>query len=71
MSVFVLVSGSWGGGWSWRGVAPLVRQTGHLVYTPTVSGLAERAHVRTAEPVTLLTHIDDVVQFCTSRTSRT
>ncbi len=63
MSVFVLVSGSWGGGWSWRGVAPLVRQAGHLVYAPTLSGLGERAHVGTAEPVTLLTHIDDVVQL--------
>jgi pimeloyl-ACP methyl ester carboxylesterase len=63
MSVFVLVSGSWGGGWVWHGVAPRLRQVGHLVYTPTLSGLGERAHVQTVEPVTLSTHIEDLVQF--------
>jgi pimeloyl-ACP methyl ester carboxylesterase len=40
-----------------------LRQAGHLVFTPTLSGLAERAHLRTAEPVTLSTHIEDVVEF--------
>ncbi len=63
MSNFVLVSGSWSGGYAWWGVAPRLRRAGHLVYTPTLSGLAERAHVDTAEPVTLSTHIEDLVQF--------
>jgi pimeloyl-ACP methyl ester carboxylesterase len=32
------------------------------VYTPTLSGLGERSHLRSAEPVTLSTHIEDIVQ---------
>ena len=63
MSVFVLISGGWSGGWAWRPVALRLRQAGHDVHTPTLTGLAERAHVRTAEPTTFSTHVQDVLQL--------
>jgi pimeloyl-ACP methyl ester carboxylesterase len=41
---YVLVHGAWHGAWAWRRLAPLLRQAGHTVSTPTLSGLGERAH---------------------------
>lgn len=37
---FVLVTGAWHGGWSWRPVAAGLRAAGHRVLTPTLPGLA-------------------------------
>lgn len=60
MATFVLVPGAWLGGWCWKYVAPTLRDAGHEVYTPTLTGLGERAHL--ARPETdLETHITDVV----------
>jgi pimeloyl-ACP methyl ester carboxylesterase len=56
---FVLVHGAWHGGWCYRDVAALLRARGHLVFTPTLTGLGERSHLRGA-PVNLTTHIDDI-----------
>lgn len=42
---FVLVHGAWHGGWCWRHVAARLRARGHQVYTPTMTGLGERAHL--------------------------
>ena len=42
---FVLIHGAWRGGWCWRDVAARLRAAGHEVYTPTMTGLGERAHV--------------------------
>lgn len=36
---FVLVTGAWHGGWSWRPVATRLRAAGHRVFTPTLPGL--------------------------------
>jgi pimeloyl-ACP methyl ester carboxylesterase len=57
---FVLVHGGRHGGWCWRRVAPLLRRAGHEVYTPTLTGLGERAHLLSPE-IGLDTHIADVV----------
>jgi hypothetical protein len=43
MTVFVLVHGGWHGGWCWQEVAQRLRRTGHDVYTPTLTGLADRS----------------------------
>ena len=59
MATFVLVHGSYCGGWSWKKVAPLLRAAGHDVYTPTLTGLGERAHLLTPE-VNQSTHIQDI-----------
>ena len=45
MSTFVLVHGAWHGGWCWDRVAPLLRDAGHEVHAPTLTGLSERAHL--------------------------
>ncbi len=61
MATFVIVHGAWGGGWSWRRtVAPLLQMAGHEVFTPTLTGLGERAHLAGPQ-IELETHIQDVV----------
>ena len=62
MATFVLVHGSWHGGWCWRKVTPLLRAAGHEVYTPTLTGLGARAHLLTGG-VDLTTHIQDIVSL--------
>ena len=60
MTTFVLVHGAWCGGWIWRAVADHLRDAGHVVYTPTFSGMGERAHLLSKD-ITLQTHIQDLV----------
>ena len=55
---FVLIHGAWMGGWCWRDVAQLLRDAGHRVLTPTMTGLGERAHLLTPA-VRLSTFIED------------
>jgi pimeloyl-ACP methyl ester carboxylesterase len=57
---FVLVHGAWQGNWVWEGVADRLRDAGYRVYTPSLTGLGERAHL--AGPhVDLETHVADVL----------
>lgn len=42
MSTFVLVHGAYQGSWIWKTVAHQLRGAGHLVYSPTLDGCAER-----------------------------
>jgi pimeloyl-ACP methyl ester carboxylesterase len=64
MATYVLVHGAWHGGWCWKKVAPLLCAHGHEVFTPTLTGLGERAHL--AHPlVGLETHVRDVVTVLT------
>jgi len=60
VATFVIVHGAWGGGWEWTPVAQALRQRGHEVFTPTLTGLGERAHLARRE-VGLSTHVEDVV----------
>lgn len=62
MSTYVLVHGGGHGGWCFRKVARLLREAGHEVHTPTLTGLGERAHLLSAE-TDLHTHIADVVNL--------
>ncbi len=62
MANYVLVHGGWFGGWCWDKVVPLLQAAGHSVYTPTLTGLGERAALLTPE-VGLDTHIQDVVNL--------
>jgi pimeloyl-ACP methyl ester carboxylesterase len=59
MATFVLVHGSWLGGWCWRRVTPLLRAAGHDVFAPTLSGLGDRAHLGGSE-IDLGLHITDI-----------
>ncbi len=60
MATFVIVHGAWSGAHAWRKVRPLLREAGHEVFTPALTGLGERAHLATRD-VDLETHIQDVV----------
>ena len=42
MSTFVLVHGSYQGGWIWKLVGERLSAHGHVVYRPTLQGSAER-----------------------------
>jgi pimeloyl-ACP methyl ester carboxylesterase len=44
----------------WQRVAPLLRKAGHDVFTPSLTGIGERAHLASPQ-VGLSTHIDDVL----------
>lgn len=57
---YVLVHGAWHGGWCWRHVADLLRGSGHVVTTPTQTGLGERRHLL-HKGITLDTFIADIV----------
>ena len=59
MATFVLVHPAWFGGWCWKKVTPILRGRGHEVFTPTLTGLGERAHLASRE-VGLETHVKDV-----------
>jgi pimeloyl-ACP methyl ester carboxylesterase len=60
MTTFVIVHGAWGGGWEWSPVADILRRHGHRAFTPTLTGMGERAHLSEGEAVGLGTHIDDI-----------
>ena len=66
---YVLVHGAFHGGWCWREVAQALRADGHRVFTPTLSGLAERAELLSQQP-TLDTHIDEVAQLIAAESLR-
>ena len=57
---FVLVHGAWHGGWCWVRVAERLQAAGHRVFTPTLTGLGDRAHLLSPD-VGLDTFIEDVV----------
>ncbi|MEO0440907.1 MAG: alpha/beta fold hydrolase [Pseudomonadota bacterium] len=59
-ATFLLVHGAWHGGWCWRDVAASLRAAGHAVFTPTLTGLGERAHLLSPQ-IGLQTHIDDIL----------
>lgn len=60
MAKFVLVHGAFQGGWVYARVARKLRDAGHDVYTPTLTGLGERAHLAD-RAINLDTHIQDIV----------
>ena len=59
MTRYVLVHGAWHGGWCWERLREQL--PGARVYTPTLTGLGERADLL-SPAVSLRNHIDDVVQ---------
>jgi pimeloyl-ACP methyl ester carboxylesterase len=56
-----MVHGSCHGGWCWKKLTPLLRNDGHIVCTPTLTGLGERTHL-VSRDIDLYTHILDIVQ---------
>lgn len=60
MATFVVCHGAWSAGWAWKKMRPLMRKRGHELFTPTYTGVGERAHL--AKPdIDLDTHIADIL----------
>jgi pimeloyl-ACP methyl ester carboxylesterase len=62
MATFVLVHGSYQGGWIWKPVAARLRAAGHEVYAPTLDGCGERAS-QVRPGITTETQADEVAQL--------
>lgn len=62
MATFVLVHGAWHGSWCWARVRRLLLDQGHQVFTPTLTGVAERSHALSAD-IDLQRHVDDVANL--------
>ncbi len=66
MATFILIHGAWHGGWSWWKTAPLLRDAGHHVLAPSLTGLGERQHLAALMPpaaINLDLHVRDVVSL--------
>jgi pimeloyl-ACP methyl ester carboxylesterase len=61
MATYVLVHGGAHGGWCYQRVARLLRESGHDVYTPTMTGVGERAHLLRPD-IDLDFHITDIIK---------
>src|SRR6516164_9625245 len=59
MATIVLAHGAWSAAWAWKKMRPLFQAAGHEFFSPTYTGLGERAHLARAE-IDLGTHIQDV-----------
>jgi pimeloyl-ACP methyl ester carboxylesterase len=62
VSTYVLVHGGWHGSWCWKRVRQALQARGHQVFTPTLTGVADRSHLLSPQ-VNLDTHIADVVNL--------
>jgi pimeloyl-ACP methyl ester carboxylesterase len=60
MASIVLAHGAWSAAWAWKKMRPLFRAAGHEFFSPTYTGLGQRAHL-TGPAIDLSTHIQDVV----------
>jgi pimeloyl-ACP methyl ester carboxylesterase len=62
MTSFVLIHGSYQGGWIWQRAADRLRAAGHTVYAPTLDGCAERKH--SLRPgITTETHAAEIAEL--------
>ena len=60
MATFFVVHGAWSGGWAWKKMRPLMAARGHELYTPTQTGIGERAHLAHRD-LNLESHIQDML----------
>lgn len=60
MATFVVAHGAWSAGWAWKKMRPLLAARGHTLFTPTHTGLGERAHLAHAD-IDLDTHVADIL----------
>ncbi len=58
----VLVHGAFHGGWCWAETARELTDRGARVYTPTLTGLADRSHLFSPS-INLATHVKDIVNL--------
>jgi pimeloyl-ACP methyl ester carboxylesterase len=60
MATYVFVAGGGYGGFIWKKVASRLRARRHEVFTPTLTGLGERAHLASPQ-IDLDTHLQDII----------
>lgn len=60
MATYVLVHGAWSGAHGFRRVRSALQNSGHQVFTPSLTGVGERVHL-TSPGVDLTTHVHDLV----------
>ena len=60
MATFLVAHGAWSAGWAWKKMRPLMRARGHEIFTPTYTGMGERAHLAHKD-IDLETHIADTL----------
>jgi pimeloyl-ACP methyl ester carboxylesterase len=64
MVAFVLVHGTGHGGWCWRSLVPLLRNRGHDVYTPTLTGMGASSHLlHELDRISLDLHVKDITNM--------
>lgn len=60
MTTFLVAHGAWTAGWAWKKMRPLLEGRGHVLLTPTYTGLGERSHLAHRD-INLETHIADIL----------
>jgi pimeloyl-ACP methyl ester carboxylesterase len=60
VATFLVAHGAWSAGWAWKKVRPLMRERGHEIFTPTYTGIGERAHLAHKD-IDLELHIRDIL----------
>jgi pimeloyl-ACP methyl ester carboxylesterase len=65
MAALILVHGAWHGGWCWQRVVTKLRAKGQDVFTPSLTGLGDRAHLLNAS-INLSTHVADITSIVES-----
>jgi pimeloyl-ACP methyl ester carboxylesterase len=58
---FVFAHGSWHGGWCWQRVADRLRARGARAFTPSYTGMGDRAHLLTKD-ITIETFVRDILE---------
>jgi pimeloyl-ACP methyl ester carboxylesterase len=61
MANFLLIHGAGTGGWLWDVEAAVLRERGHTVLAPTLTGVGDRA-AEGGPSTNLSTHVDDIVE---------
>ena len=57
--------GAWSASWAWKKMRPLFAAAGHQFFSPTYTGLGERAHLAHRD-IDLSTHVQDVLNVLTT-----
>jgi pimeloyl-ACP methyl ester carboxylesterase len=60
MATFLVAHGAWTGGWFWRKMFRPMRELGHELIVPTLTGLGERQHLG-HQGIDLDTHVSDLL----------
>jgi pimeloyl-ACP methyl ester carboxylesterase len=60
MATFLVAHGAWSAGWAWKKMRPLMAARGHQLFTPSYTGLGERAHLAHRD-LNLESHIADML----------